>query len=130
MSKSEALIQQEGQLFFASIGVSWRNNVGACVDNTGRMVRYGLANDSKQMNQRIKSSDDIGMTPTLIMPHHVGKVLGVFTALEWKAEDWKFRPSDDHSVAQLRYHDIVRAHGGFAGFAQSNEDVLRIIGRG
>lgn len=130
MAKSEALIQQQGQLFFAGIGVSWRNNVGACIDNTGRMVRYGLCNDSKQLNEKIKSSDEIGITPTLIMPHHVGKVFGVFTALEYKEEDWKFRPSDKRAVAQLRYHDIVRAHGGFAGFAQSNADILRIIERG
>ena len=27
----------------------WRNNVGACVDNKGNFIRYGIANDSKQI---------------------------------------------------------------------------------
>lgn len=130
MSKSEALIQQQGQLFFANIGVSWRNNSGVAIDSTGRHVRYGLCNDSAQLNKQIKSSDEIGITPELITPAHVGRVLGVFTALEYKREAWHFTPSDEHAVAQMRYHDIVRYHGGYAGFVQSNADILRIIGRG
>lgn len=107
----------------------WRNNSGACEDKTGRQIRYGLANDSAAMNARIKSSDLIGITPTLVTPDMVGHLLGVFTAIEVKAEDWRFRPSDKRAVAQLAFHDIVRQAGGYAGFAQSPEDMLRIIGR-
>ena len=39
----------------------WRNNVGAVKTSDGRMIRFGLANDSHKMNQHIKSSDLIGI---------------------------------------------------------------------
>lgn len=39
----------------------WRNNVGDCKDERGRLIRYGLCNTSKQMNEQIKSSDLIGI---------------------------------------------------------------------
>lgn len=107
----------------------WRNNTGVAVDLNGRHIRYGLANDSKQLNDRIKSSDFIGITPYLVMPHDVGRIVGVFTALETKREDWHMTPGDKRAVAQAAFHDIVRQAGGFAGFVQSTDDMMRIIGR-
>jgi hypothetical protein len=108
----------------------WRNNTGVAVDDTGRHVRYGLCNDSKQLNDKIKSSDLIGITPVLITPEYYGRILGVFTAVETKAPGWKYRDNDARAVAQKRFHDIVKAAGGFAGFAQTVDDFLWIIERG
>lgn len=105
----------------------WRNNVGVCHDHTGRAIRYGLCNDSPALAKRVKSSDYIGITPVIITPDMVGQTIGVFTAIETKKSDWKFTPSDERALAQNAFHDIVRACGGFAGFARNVDDFKRII---
>lgn len=125
---SESVVQQQAMLYMARMGGhAWRNNVGACVDDTGRQIRYGLANTSASMNQEIKSSDVIGVTPVLITPAHVGQTLGVFTALECKPSNWKWYPSDKRAPAQAKFHDIVRSAGGYAGFVLGNEYIPGII---
>ena len=52
--------------------VLWRNNVGVLMDQRGRPVRYGLANDSERVNSVTKSSDLIGIKPLAIQDYHVG----------------------------------------------------------
>ncbi|HRQ13044.1 MAG TPA: hypothetical protein PK205_07045 [Promineifilum sp.] len=127
---NEASIQQQIRLAAAYAGIElYRNNSGACKDETGRMIRYGLGNDSAKVNANIKSSDLIGVTPLFVMPEHVGTIVGVFTAIECKAPGWRMRPSDDRALAQQRFHDIVRAAGGYAGFAASADDVWGIVRR-
>ena len=126
---SETVVQQRAMLYMARIGGhAWRNNVGACTDDTGRLIRYGLANTSASMNEEIKSSDVIGLTPVLIQPHHVGQTLGVFTALECKPSNWKWLPSDKRAPAQAKFHEIVKNAGGFAGFVLCDEHIPGIIG--
>jgi len=125
---SEEFNAQQIRLHAANMGRNlWRNNVGACQDQTGRLIRYGLVNDSKEMNERIKSSDWIGITPIIIMPYMVGRRIGVFTAVETKRGGWYLTPGDKRGHAQAAFHDIVRADGGLAGFAQSVDDYERII---
>lgn len=141
---SETVVQQRTRLEHCRLpgAQNWRNNNGACTDDTGRLIRYGLGNVSAQLNAVIKSSDLIGITPVLIEPRHVGYWLGVFTALECKPSDWRMpipiagREMKDQpeatkrAFAQLAFHDIVRASCGFAGFVTDPADVHRIIGRG
>lgn len=105
----------------------WRNNVGVLLNKFGTPVRFGLCNDSKKLNKKIKSSDLIGITPVMITQNMVGQVLGVFTAVETKEENWTFDPKDQHSVAQKKYIDIVLNAGGYAGFATNVNDFRRII---
>lgn len=105
----------------------WRNNSGGFYDETGRFVRYGLGSFTDKDEK--KSSDWIGITPKFITPQMVGTVLGVFTALEMKAEGWKFYQSDKRALHQKNFHDIVRANGGYAGFAIYPNDYRRITGR-
>lgn len=124
---SESVNQQQARLLMAQMGAQiWRNNSGAYQDETGRYIRYGLCNDSAALNKRIKSSDLIGATPVLIMPHHVGRTVGVFTALEVKPSGWKLRPSDERGCAQAAFHTIVKNVGGFAGFVTDPDDIYGI----
>lgn len=117
---SESAIQQRVRLEAARRGMQlWRNNVGACVDQNGRHIRYGLANESAAMNDIIKSSDLIGIMPVFITPEMVGTVLGVFTAIECKHEGWKLTPGDKRGQAQAAFHDLVRSVGGKAWFANT-----------
>lgn len=129
MTRPESTIQNKTRALFSYIGPNWRNNSGAFKDETGRVIRFGLGNESKKLNEKFKSSDVIGITPVLITPEMVGQVLGVFTALECKPEGWKQVPSDKRAIAQANFHDIVRKHGGFAGFVSDPNQIYDIVGR-
>lgn len=100
----------------------FRNNVGA--GDTGKgFVRWGLANESDKMNERIKSSDLIGIERVTVTPAMVGSIVGIFTALECKRRSWQFRETDKHSAAQLRFIDLINSYGGRARFIQRPEDL-------
>ena len=121
---SERAVQQRCMLEVANAGgMIWRNNVGAYVDEHGNMVRYGLNNQSAQQNRAAASSDLIGITPVVIRPDHVGRTLGVFTAIECKREGWHWTPSDERAMSQMRFHHIVQSVGGVAGFASDPSHV-------
>jgi hypothetical protein len=121
---SEAATQQLIRLEAARRGTPLlRNNSGACMDSTGRMIRYGLGNDSNKINEVFKSSDLIGICPVVITPDMVGRTLGVFLAVEVKAPGWEFSPGDDRAVAQKNFGDWVMNHGGLFRFATKPEDV-------
>lgn len=118
---SESAVQANLQLEAARRGGSlWRNNSGACVDQDGRQVRYGLANTSAKINGVFKSSDLIGVTPRQIG----GEIVGVFTAVEVKRPGWR-GPVSQHEKAQAAFHAKVRAMGGIGLFAQSVRDVFK-----
>lgn len=119
---SEAGVQQQARLRAAQLGM-WllRNNVGACEDANGRPIRYGLANDSKQMNEQIKSSDLIGITP--VVDPCSGWRYGVFTGIECKPPGWHLTPGDKRGQAQLRFGQKVIQMGGIFRFVTKPEDV-------
>ena len=114
--KSEDVVQQRVRLEAPSKGVLlFRNNVGVLKDITGRPVRYGLANDSKRMNESVKSADLIGLRRVLIEPKHVGLVIGQFVSRECKHEGWTYGGTE-HEVAQLKWVTTIQAYGGDACF--------------
>lgn len=116
--KSEAYAQSVVRLEAARKDIRlWRNNVGALLDETGRPVRYGLANDSKELNATIKSADLIGIRKVTIEPRHVGQIIGQFVSREIKEPGWHFNPNDSHEAAQLRWAHLILMHGGDASFA-------------
>lgn len=114
---SEAAVQAAVRLEAARLGVLlFRNNVGALIDARGVPVRYGLANESKRVNEVMKSADLIGWRPVLIGPRHVGQVIGQFVSREVKAVGWHYT-GGDREPAQLAWAQLVTAGGGDAAFA-------------
>lgn len=95
----------------------FRNNSGAFVDESGRQVRYGLANESKAVNEVLKSPDLIGWRKRLITPDMVGFVIGQCTMREMKHESWKFNANDKHELAQFNFLKLAIADGCDAAFA-------------
>jgi hypothetical protein len=114
---SEAAVQTRVRLDASKMGWRlWRNNVGAGKLENGSYIRWGLANDSKNMNRVVKSADLIGIAPVLITPQHVGQVIGQFASIEVKEGSWKYR-GDEHEQAQLRWAELVTSLGGLAQFS-------------
>jgi len=109
--------------------VLFRNNVGVFEAKSGQWVRYGLANESKEMNKNIKSSDYIGMAPVVITPEMVGRTVAVFTAIETKKEGYKpsGKAQAEHHAAQQRFCDLVLRNGGIAGIVDSSEKAVELI---
>jgi hypothetical protein len=93
----------------------WRNNVGAGVLRDGSFLRWGLCNETKQMNQQLKSSDLIGIRPVTITQEMVGGRFGQFVAREVKRGGWRYAGSE-HEQAQLRFLTLVQTLGGDAAF--------------
>lgn len=114
---SESSVQSRVRLEAAQKGVRlWRNNVGALKDVTGRVVRYGLANDTAAVNRVIKSGDLIGIRPVLVTQQMVGATIGQFVSREIKAANWHYTGTD-RELAQLRWAELVVSMGGDAAFA-------------
>lgn len=113
---TEAGVQNLVRLEASQIGATlWRNNVGALQDERGVPLRYGLANDSAQMNKVFKSSDLIGIKPVKITINMVGLTIGQFVAREVKAPSWSYR-ANNHEKAQRAFIDFVNGKGGDACF--------------
>ena len=127
--KAESVVQQEIQIGAKHFGCTlMRNNCGSAFDQTGRLVRYGLGNVSKQHQERMASSDLIGITQVVVTPEMVGMTIGVFTAIEVKKEEWNpAKTLDKREVAQNNFMHWVRLNGGLAGFANSVEMMKKVF---
>jgi hypothetical protein len=116
---SEAAVLSRVRLQASRLGRRlWRNNVGAGYADDGTFMRWGLANDSAQVNAVMKSADLIGITPRLIQPGDVGKMIGQFTSIECKHGDWRYT-GNDREVAQSNWANLVLSLGGDARFVTS-----------
>jgi len=106
VEENESTVQARVRLEASGKGIRlWRNNVGVLRDERGVPVRYGLCNDSKKLNDSIKSSDLIGIRPN-----------GVFVAREIKAPGWKYAGTP-REAAQLKFINLILSLGGDAAFA-------------
>lgn len=130
-SASESRVQSAVRLEAAQSGVTlWRNQVGAfqapdksqpackcCGQHppSPRVIRFGLANDSAQLNAVLKSSDLIGWRRHVVTPGDVGRTLAVVVARECKPQGWTFRGTD-REIAQQRFIDMINQAGGDAAF--------------
>lgn len=114
---SEAYAQSIVRLEASRKGVLlFRNNVGALKDERGVPVRYGLANESKQQNETLKSADLIGVRPVLIGPEHIGRTIGQIVSREIKPPGWIFTGTG-REPAQLNWANLINLKGGDACFA-------------
>jgi len=97
-----------------------RNNSGTLPNpTTGTPIRFGLGNDSHQINTVFKSSDLIGITP---IKCPCGHTYGVFTALEIKNPDWKFDFKNKNDQAQQNFINIVKQNSGIGSFVKNQEE--------
>lgn len=116
VGKSEAWAQSMVRIEASQRGVKlFRNNVGALKDKGGRLVRYGLGNDSEAMNEVLKSADLVGFRAVVILPRHVGHTIAQFVSREVKAPGWQYTGAD-REPAQLAWANLINAHGGDASF--------------
>lgn len=123
--ESEAQAQQKIRLEAPSQNAYfWRNNVGVLTDKRGVPVRYGLANDTKAVNERVKSSDLIGLSQITMTVSDVGKTFAVFTSIEVKKPGWKYTGTP-REKAQLAWLKLIIRLGGFAKFACGPKDVWK-----
>ncbi len=115
--KSEAAVHYEVRLEYARAGIhAWRNNNGAGFMRDGSFIRWGLANESPELNKILKSSDVLGFRPTLITQEMVGTTIAKFFARELKHSEWVYSDTDEER-AQLRFITLVQRNGGDAKFA-------------
>ena len=122
--KTEADVGKQVRLDVASKGgLLWRNNVGAMKDINGNMIRFGLANESKAVNAKVKSSDYIGIIPVHIEQDMVGMNIGQFVALETKAPGWKFSGTP-REIAQRKFLELVVSKGGRGSFENGSGEIL------
>lgn len=114
--KSEASVVAARRLAASQRGGrAWRNNVGAYQDDRGNFIRYGLMNDSAQINARIKSPDLVGIEPVLITPQMVGTTIGRFFGEECKRPGWSYSDTP-HERAQNAGLQLITALGGRGEF--------------
>lgn len=114
---SESWAQSAVRLEAAHFGIRlYRNNVGALKDLRGVPVRFGLANDSPEINKVLKSGDLIGIRPVIITPAHVGRTIGQFYSREIKEPGWRFTGTA-RETAQANWAALVNNLGGDAKFA-------------
>lgn len=121
---AESSVQAEIRLLASQRGWRlFRNNVGVMTREDGVPVRFGLANDSKQMNRQYASADLIGVMPLVITPEHVGHTLGIFTSIEVKHPDWKPSDKDERYLAQCRWRDLITSLGGYAVITNRSDTI-------
>ena len=113
----QSLVRLEAPKYDA---ILWRNNVGVLRDKTGRPVRYGLANDSPDVNAQFKSGDLIGVRRLVVTPTMVGSIVGQFISRECKHTGWRW-PGDAHEKAQFNWLRLVSSYGGDARFTSGPE---------
>lgn len=120
---SEAAVQARVRLEASRKGCRlFRNNVGAGYSEDGSFLRWGLANDSAQVNKVMKSADLIGIRPRLITQQDVGTVIGQFLSREVKIGGWRYTGTE-REVAQLNWAHLVNTLGGDAAFCTNEGSI-------
>ena len=108
------------RLFRNNVGVGWvgqvtRRTDGSVIIRNPRPLHAGLFKGS---------GDLIGWVEYEIRPEDVGRTVAIFASIEVK--DGSGRTDAD----QENWRRRVAESGGLAGVARSEEDALRIVGRG
>lgn len=109
LRRTESTVQGEIRLALSRVPgvICWRNNTGALRDETGRMVRYGLADGSADL---------------------IACAWGRFVAIEVKREQPRGKPSK-HLAEQLAWIAQVESFGGVGGIAWDVPSAMAILER-
>lgn len=119
MQMTESELQKEIQTTALKFKCKlFRNNSGAMLDKSNRLIRFGLGNLSKKLWDKWKTSDLIGYTIVKITPDMVGKDVAIFTAIEVKTKSSK---KDARYKAQEKFIEQVKNDGGIASMCNSLE---------
>lgn len=111
---SETTTFKNIQLKISPMGARlWRNNCGCLQDKRGQWIQYGVANPG--------GSDGIGLVQLEIKPHHVGKKLAVFLAVEVK------EPGSYPTSEQKNFIAFVNEAGGLAFIAHTHDEAQEKI---
>ena len=117
--RSEEYVQSKIRLEAAQLGIYlFRNNNGAGKMESGNFVRFGLGNDSPQLNKQLKSGDLIGIRKRLIVAKDVGSYIGQFISREVKRTTWKYSGSAEE-IAQVKWATLINSQGGDAKIVNS-----------
>ena len=109
---NEAYVQNKIRLAVGSGDVRlFRNNTGALMDQTGRLVKFGLCKGS---------SDLIGFRSITITQDMVGSKVAIFSAIEVKDKG-------KTTVDQKNFLNIINNSGGYAGVARNINDAKQIL---
>lgn len=126
--KSESATSKQCELVAAQNRVRlWRNQSGALKNENDVMVRYGLGNTSKKINEVMKSSDYIGFKTIVITPDMVGRSIAQFIAAEMKKPGWHLTPGDKRGNAQAAFGAIVLNGGGLFRFITNPAEFEKMI---
>lgn len=121
----EQQASEDVEIFAPSLKLTlMRNNNGACYDNTGRLIRYGLGHISDK--DLMKSGDFVGMLQVTITPEMVGKTVPIFANVEIKPADFKLKESYNQNSREFKqeaFNDFVRQKGGFGYIVRSPSDL-------
>jgi hypothetical protein len=113
---SETDVLAELRLEASRLGLAlWRNNSGAARDMHGRLLRFGLGNESAALWKIWKSSDLVGVGPG-----------GRLVAIEAKDWGWTWT-GNAHERAQWSFMQNVMQLGGIAGFCTCAGDLRRML---
>lgn len=132
-SASESNVQARVRLHAAVQGTHlWRNNSGAgavvdpkklcsrCDRHARSFIRWGLGNDSPNLNAVVKSADLIGWRPRVITDSMVNSTIAQFVSRECKREGWTYKGTPEET-AQNRWHSMILAAGGDSAFTTGTE---------
>lgn len=104
---NEKKIQTKIQTELSKLGCRmFRNQVGVYKLPDGRVISSGLCKGA---------SDLIGITPYVVKADDIGRVVGVFTAIEVKTKNGKVR------AMQEKFVNFVRSIGGIGLIARDCE---------
>jgi len=126
---SETAILKHIQVAISRAGARvFRNNValawaGSSVTKVGQDFGDVLIKNARPIHAGLceGSSDLIGFTPIEVTPDMVGKRLAIFTAIEVKA------PRGHVEDIQRNFIDTVRAAGGIAMIARSEDEAIKLL---
>lgn len=121
----EQQASEKVEMFAPSLGFTlMRNNNGACKNQEGRLVRFGVGHISEK--DIMKSGDFVGTLEITITPEMVGKTVPIYCNVEIKPETFKLKDeykSGSREDKQWQHCKFIIDKGGFGCIVRSPDDL-------